>query len=152
MAINVSIHYNDGFLPDMMIVESKRRTLHAVGKDGGLRTRWSYSIVELAHLAVVTMFFNSACQDTLRALSLGSLLSQLFCVRCIASQLRAGRDSVSARLTDVLGLRCRVSLSSLSRSFDLECTTRVACGSHSTIIFIALLVPTCNSYLLISLP
>ena len=49
--------------------------LHAVGK-GGLRTRWSYSIVDLAQLAVVATFLTSACQDTLRALSLGSLLPQ----------------------------------------------------------------------------
>ena len=46
------------------VIESKMRALLAVGR-GGLRTHWLYSIVDLAHLAVVTMFPTSACQDTL---------------------------------------------------------------------------------------
>ena len=53
-----------------------------------------------------------------------------------ASQLRAGRDSAPTRLTDVLGLHFCVSLSSLSRRFDLDSTTRVSLELHSTIIAI----------------
>ena len=50
------------------------------------------------------------------AFSLGSSLFLLSCVQCTASQLRAGRDSVSAWLKNVLGLRFRVSLRLLSFS------------------------------------
>ena len=96
-------------------IGSIMRELHAVGR-GDLCTRWSYSIVDLADLAVVTTPPTPACQDTQGALSLGSLLPQTSCVRCTASQRRAGRDSVLARLKNVLGLRCHVSFRLLSFS------------------------------------
>ena len=45
-------------------IESKKRALHVVGR-GGLRARWSYSIVDLAHLVVLRLFPTSAGWEAL---------------------------------------------------------------------------------------
>ena len=46
------------------LVKSKMRALHAVGREN-LHIRWSYSILDLAHLAVSKLFPTSAGWDAL---------------------------------------------------------------------------------------
>ena len=90
------------------VVESKRGALHAVGR-GGLRTRWSYRRVDMTHLAVL-----SCSPPRLGGMHL--LPPTLLRSMCTASQLRAGLDSVSARLTKVEG-------------------TQASCTSHTFFLF-----------------
>ena len=97
------------------VVESIRRALHTAGK-GGLRMRWSNSVVDLAHLPAFAMLPPLLFSILYERSPWVACSLKFSCLQCTASQLRAGRGFVSARLTNVLGLRCRVTLRLLSFS------------------------------------
>ena len=59
------------------VQESKGSALCAI-KDENPRTRWSYSIVERAHLAVALVVLHLRCSVTLTAFSLGRSLPKTF--------------------------------------------------------------------------
>ena len=81
------------------IVESNRRALHVV-KAGVYVRVGRISIVDLAHLAVLPPLRVGMHHERSPWVS---CFLKLSCVRCTASQIRAGRDSVSARLINVEG-------------------------------------------------
>ena len=90
------------------VVESKRRALLVV-KRGGLRTRWSYSIVDLAHLAILRLLPTSAGWDTLASSNFPAFYELLVNSERVVTPSRHGQQTWKE-------LRCRVFLRLLSFS------------------------------------
>ena len=95
------------------------------------------------------MSFSTCCRAAGTALSLGRSLSQtlLRSKYSTASQLRAGRDSISARLANLKGLRCRVSLRLLSflvwpGVFKQECQPGLRLHDLVLAFFVLYTIPT----------
>ena len=81
-------------------VESKRSALHVL--EAGLYVHVGHiSIVDLANLTVLAMLPPLLVGMHYKRTSWVSCFLKLSCVRYTANPLRAGRDSVSARLTNV---------------------------------------------------